>query len=43
MQFIGRHRWIVVVLVVVAIGLTAHVLNLSGLVFDTIRSMHGGG
>lgn len=43
MSFIGRHKWIVVVVAVVALGLTAHVLNLSGVVFDAIRSMHGGG
>jgi len=42
MAFVSRHKWIVVVLVVVAIGVTAHVLNLSGVVFDMIRKMHGG-
>jgi hypothetical protein len=42
-QFLARHKWLVVLLVVVALGLTAHLLNLSGLVFDAIRSMHGGG
>jgi len=43
MAFLARHKWIVVLVVVVAIGVTAHVLNLSGVVFDMIRKMHGGG
>jgi hypothetical protein len=43
MQFIGRHKWLVVLVVLIALGLTAHMLNLSGLVFDMIRKMHGGG
>jgi hypothetical protein len=42
-QFIARHKWIVVVVVVVALGLTAHVLGLGPALFDMIRKMHGGG